>query len=98
MNPEHLEQSPTSRTVKHPTTRQEAQRLQDLARMLRMGISQGYTVDECIQAVHTEARLAHGNYDRWGGWKQYSTIETLFASRRLMHKRAVARSNTAANK
>ncbi len=76
-------------------SRHEAQRLRDLARMLALGIPRGYTVDECIQAVHTESRLAHGNYDRWLAWKEYSTIETLFASRRLMHKRVVAGSDSA---
>ncbi|MCL4494376.1 MAG: hypothetical protein M1294_06110 [Firmicutes bacterium] len=86
MNPEHQEKPLTTSIAKHPTTCRERQRIRDLARMLAMGIPQGYTVEECIQAVHTEARLVHGKYDRWVGWKENTDIETLFASRRAMHK------------
>ena len=57
---------------------------EDLAHMLAIGIPRGYTVDECVQAVHTQSRLESGYYD--ATWPRDTHADQLFMQRRNRHE------------
>lgn len=60
--------------------RREQQLWKDLSRMLAIGISRGYTVEECLQTVRVQSRLESGRYD--AEWTPGSDSAHLFRKRR----------------
>ena len=60
-------------------TQAEREKLTRLVRMMETGRRMGFSVDECLRAVHTDVLLERGRYDP--RLNQYDRMEEAFAAR-----------------